>query len=105
MVESNQVGSPCPDDFLTAAEVAEKLRVSTDTVYRLIEKGKLKAINLSPGDGSSLKELYRIQWQWVVELVQSCLAKRRARLSQPLRERPCRRRSHPSLSVPDHLNS
>jgi len=35
-----------PRELLTAAEVAERLRVSTMTVYRLIRRGEIPAVRV-----------------------------------------------------------
>jgi excisionase family DNA binding protein len=40
------VASPFPHELLTAREVAEVMRVSTMTVYRLIKAGELPAIRV-----------------------------------------------------------
>ena len=40
------VASPIPHDLLTAREVADVMRVSTMTVYRLIKAGELPAIRV-----------------------------------------------------------
>jgi excisionase family DNA binding protein len=40
------VASPIPHDLLTAREVADVMRVSTMTVYRLIKSGDLPAIRV-----------------------------------------------------------
>jgi excisionase family DNA binding protein len=38
--------SPARSRFLTPAEVAEQLRVSSMTVYRLIKSGELRAVRI-----------------------------------------------------------
>lgn len=40
------MASPFPYELLTAREVAEAMRVSTMTVYRLIKSGELPAIRV-----------------------------------------------------------
>jgi len=40
------VASPIPHDLLTAREVADVMRVSTMTVYRLIKAGEMPAIRV-----------------------------------------------------------
>ena len=40
------MASAVPDDLLTPREVAEVMRVSTMTVYRLIKSGELRAIRV-----------------------------------------------------------
>jgi excisionase family DNA binding protein len=40
------VARALPDDLLTTREVAEAIRVSTMTVYRLIKSGELPAIRV-----------------------------------------------------------
>ncbi len=40
------MASPIPHDLLTAREVADVMRVSTMTVYRLIKAGELPAIRV-----------------------------------------------------------
>lgn len=40
------MASPIPHDLLTAREVADVMRVSTMTVYRLIKSGDLPAIRV-----------------------------------------------------------
>jgi excisionase family DNA binding protein len=51
---SEQIGSPSSDEpplgrFLTVAEVAQRLRVSNMTVYRLINSGQLPAVRVGRG--------------------------------------------------------
>lgn len=40
------MASPIPHDLLTAREVADVMRVSTMTVYRLIKAGEMPAIRV-----------------------------------------------------------
>ncbi len=40
------MASPIPHDLLTAREVADLMRVSTMTVYRLIKAGEMPAIRV-----------------------------------------------------------
>jgi excisionase family DNA binding protein len=51
------------DDFLTVPEVAERLRVTTMTIYRWIEDGKLPAMQIG--------KQYRIRSGDVDELLES----------------------------------
>lgn len=48
---------------MTIKEVAEKLRLSTRTVYRLIEAGKLKAIKIS-------RKAYRISEKELIRFLE-----------------------------------
>ena len=43
---ATKVASPIPHDLLTAREVADVMRVSTMTVYRLIKAGEMPAIRV-----------------------------------------------------------
>lgn len=44
-----RTSSPGGPRFLTALEVAERMRVSKMTVYRLIKSGKLPAVRIGKG--------------------------------------------------------
>jgi excisionase family DNA binding protein len=43
------------DEYWTIDEVAEKLKVSTRTVYRWVESGDLPIIKLTPGDRGNVR--------------------------------------------------
>jgi excisionase family DNA binding protein len=62
------------DAFATPAQVAARLAISDETVYRLIRAGEIKAINCAPRGTSKLKALWRIRWDWVDEYVTHRLA-------------------------------
>lgn len=53
--------------LLTAAEVAERLRVSTMTVYRLIRSGELPAVRVGRNYRVRAEELDRYLEQQVVD--------------------------------------
>ena len=48
MEEVRQESKPLADSFATPAQVAAKLGISDDTVYRLIRDGDIKAIDCTP---------------------------------------------------------
>lgn len=43
------------DEYWTIDEVAEKLKVSTRTVYRWVESGDLPIIKLTPGERGNVR--------------------------------------------------
>ncbi|MFP4149201.1 MAG: helix-turn-helix domain-containing protein [Nitriliruptoraceae bacterium] len=56
-----------PTELLTAAEVADQLRVSTMTIYRLIRSGELPAVRVGRNYRVPVAELERYLAQQVVD--------------------------------------
>ena len=56
-------GSVVPAPFLTIAEVAQRMRVSKMTVYRLVHSGELPAVRFGP--------TFRIQQTAVDDLIRA----------------------------------
>ena len=52
-------------EWLTIAEAAERLRVSKDTVERLVAAGKLKAAEIATPKGRGMRQRLRIRREWV----------------------------------------
>lgn len=52
--------------MLKVKDIAEELGVSLKTIYRLIEEGKLRAINIAPG---SKLPIYRIEEQELQDFI------------------------------------
>lgn len=55
--------------WLTVQEVANELRVSRDTVERLIGSGRLKAAELRTPSSRGQRHRYRIRREWVEEFL------------------------------------
>jgi len=53
----------------------EELKVSRDTVERLIGEGKLKAAEITTERGKGLRKRYRIRKEWVDEFLLSTIRK------------------------------
>lgn len=51
--------------WLTIAEVAEELRLSRDTIERLIAAGKLRAAEVRTSAGRGARRRYRVRREWV----------------------------------------
>jgi excisionase family DNA binding protein len=60
------------DEYWTIDEVAEKLKVSTRTVYRWVDAGELPIIKLTPGERGNV----RISEQDLREFVEARRARR-----------------------------
>ncbi|MFP4310887.1 MAG: helix-turn-helix domain-containing protein [Nitriliruptoraceae bacterium] len=56
-----------PTELLTAAEVADQLRVSTMTIYRLIRSGELPAVRVGRNYRVPVAELERYLAEQVVD--------------------------------------
>jgi excisionase family DNA binding protein len=54
-------------DWLTVQEAADELRVSRDTIERLIGSGKLRAAEVATRMGTGLRHRYRIRREWLDE--------------------------------------
>jgi excisionase family DNA binding protein len=54
-----------PQEWLTVNDVAQRLKVSRDTIERLIAYGQLRAAKLDTERQSKLKHRYRIHKDWV----------------------------------------
>lgn len=59
---------PTPKQFLTIAETAEMLCVSSTVVYRFIRDGELRAVNFGRGQSRSC---LRIRAEWIEEFISS----------------------------------
>ncbi len=58
--------APPPDRrWFTVEEVAKELRLSRDTVERLIAAGKLRAAELTTQAGRGVRHRYRVRRDWV----------------------------------------
>jgi excisionase family DNA binding protein len=51
--------------WLTIDEVAEELRLSRDTIERLIMAGKLRAVEVSTSAGRGARRRYRVRRDWI----------------------------------------
>jgi hypothetical protein len=103
MDEIRQGGRPAVDDFATPKQVALRLAISDEQVYRLIRGHKLKAINLTASVEPSDKALWRIQWRWVDECVADLLAGSFSEPPAPCPEKHRSRRSPGLEPVPNYL--
>lgn len=56
-------------EWLTVAEVAAELRVSRDTVERLIATRKIRFTEIVTGEGVGLRHRYRIRREWVANFL------------------------------------
>lgn len=65
-----------PGMFYTTAEVAELLKVDSDTVRRWIHDGRLRASNVSRGRGT--RKRFRISQQAIEDFTAGCETKKRA---------------------------
>lgn len=57
-----------PGDWLTVGEAAAELKLSKDTIQRLIAAGSLKAAQIATPNGS-IRRRYRIRREWLEELM------------------------------------
>jgi excisionase family DNA binding protein len=105
MVEIRQDFSPSFEGFLKPADVAEQLAVSPSTVYNLIRKGDMQAVNVAPSDSLGLKAFYRIRQQWVDEFVRRRLAAAAAQFHSTCPETPRLHRPQGSEFIPNLLDS
>jgi excisionase family DNA binding protein len=55
--------------WLTIDEVAKELRLSRDTVERLIAVGKLRAAEVSTSAGQGARHRYRVRRDWIDEFL------------------------------------
>ncbi len=83
-----------PQDWLTLDEAADELRVSRDTVERLVASGQIRAVTIETPRSKGRRSLYRIQRTWIDDYMQT----RVRPTTPPVRPIP-RRRRH---SRPDH---
>lgn len=58
---------PSPAIWLTAADVAEQLKLGIKVIYRAVKRGRLRAARI---DG---RGLYRFRQEWVDAWVESCV--------------------------------
>ena len=59
-----------PEDWLTVEEVAKALKLSRDTVERLIGSGQLKAAAIDTPRGRGRRSRHRIRRDWMDEFMQ-----------------------------------
>ena len=78
--------APSPD-WLTVEEAARHIRLSRDTIERLIGSGQLKAAAIETPKGRGRRSRYRIQREWLDEFMQS-----RTRPNAASERSPARRR-------------
>lgn len=81
----NDVQPPTPREWLTVSEVAKELRVSRDTIERLIGSGQLRATCVRTSNGRGRRNRYRIHRDWLNEylLNQSTRAQRDSKHEPP----------------------
>ena len=93
---SDQVKSP--HDWLTIEEVAEELRLSRDSIERLVGSGQMKAAAIDTPRGKGRRSRIRNRREWIDEFMQT-----RVRPSAPpVRSMPHRRRRKRD-SAPDFV--
>lgn len=78
------------EQWLTIQEVAERLRVSRDTVERWIHAGYLRAVDVAAGKGHVQ---HRPSWRVSAASVSQFLERRANRPLLPERRKPSRKRS------------
>jgi excisionase family DNA binding protein len=69
-------------EYVTPAEAADLLRLSRETVYRLVRRGDLRAIRVGNGPNASL----RIHPDDLVALIRPANARDVLRAAQPIKE-------------------
>lgn len=75
-----------PREWLTIQEVADELRVSRDTIERLVLSGRLKATEISTGNGAGLRHRFRIRRDWINDFLTTGIVDN-ALMTQPRRKR------------------
>ena len=60
-----------PEVWLTVEEVAQELKLSRDTVERLIGSADLRAASIETPRGQGQKSRYRVRREWLDEFMQS----------------------------------
>ena len=78
-----------PQEWLTVKEVAEELKVSRDTIERIIASGKLQATAIETPKGRGKRGRYRVRRDWMEDFMMRQV-RRRAPTSNG-RSRRCRR--------------
>lgn len=68
-MRSDQVKSP--HDWLTIEEVAEELRLSRDSIERLVGSGQIKAAAIDTPRGKGRRSRFRIRREWINEFMQT----------------------------------
>jgi excisionase family DNA binding protein len=76
--------------WLTPNEAAAELKVSRDTIERLVASGQLQAAELNTDKGHGQRHRYRIHRDWLDEFMQH-RAKRKASSPEPRRPRRAKR--------------
>ncbi|MBN1509897.1 MAG: helix-turn-helix domain-containing protein, partial [Sedimentisphaerales bacterium] len=68
-MRSDQVKSP--HDWLTIEEVAEELRLSRDSIERLVGSGQMKSAIIDTPRGKGQRTCFRIRREWIDEFMQT----------------------------------
>jgi excisionase family DNA binding protein len=58
-------------DWLTIEEVAEELRLSRDSIERLVGSGQMKAAAIDTPRGKGRRSRFRIRREWIEEFMQT----------------------------------
>ena len=78
------------DEWLTVPEVAQTLKVSKETVLRLIASRQLKAAEIETDMGAGKRHLHRIHRDWVRQFMFGTVEDARPEVEPPLRSPPRR---------------
>ena len=62
-----------PREWLTIQEVADELRVSRDTIERLVLSGRLKATEINTGNGAGVRHRFRIRRDWINDYLKTSI--------------------------------
>ena len=65
-----------PEDWLTVEEVAKALKLSRDTVERLIGSGQLRAAAIETPRGRGKRNRHRVRRDWMEEFMQKRITPR-----------------------------
>ena len=89
-----RAGRTSPEkEWLTITEVADELKVSRDTIERLIGSGQMKAASIETPKGRGKRSRYRVRRDWMEDFM---LSKTKSEQRTP-RQNHCRR---PRLKLP-----
>lgn len=81
--------SRSPQDWLTIAEAASLMKVSRDTIERLVASGEIQSASIETSKGRGRRSLHRIRRDWLEDYLVSRAGNAR---SPDVRARPRRRR-------------
>jgi len=73
-------------EWLTIQEAANELRVSRDTIERLVLSGRLKATEINTGNGAGVRHRFRIRKDWINDFLIAGIVDN-ALVTQPRRKR------------------